>query len=99
MISPIIAVTTSNPVATVAQNTEAQGVLNSQTATNQIKKEERQTRETVVKKDESVFYQREHDAKEEGRNKYANLYNNKRKRVLEEPEEKTVTRENFDIMI
>lgn len=99
MITPIIASTTATPVANVQQNTEAQSTLNTQNASVQIKEEERQVRETVVNKDEAVFYQQKHDAKEEGRNKYANLYSDKKKKApsKENKEKDGVTRINFQI--
>ena len=100
MISSILATTTSAPIANIQHNTESQGVLNTQNAATQFREEERQVRESVVQKDEAVFYQPNHDAKEEGRNKYANLYNNKKKKTSEdESEEKNINRQNFDILI
>lgn len=101
MISPIIAATGSMPAATVQQNTDAQSVLHTQIAGNKVKEEERQIRESVVQKDEAVFYQPNHDAKEEGKNKYANLYSGKRKNgQTEEKEERSgENRVNFDIKI
>lgn len=102
MISPIIAMQTSAPVATIQQNTEAQSTLQTSNAQVKVKEEERQVHETVVKKDEAVFYEQHHDAREEGRNKYVNLYTKKKKSKNDEKEEKAeqpVTRVNFDLKI
>jgi hypothetical protein len=100
MITPII-VQNSSPAASVQQNTEAQSFLNTQNAQTQVEKNERMLRESVVQKDEAVFYEQHHDAKEEGKNKYQNLYGKKKKSA--ESEEKTenseVNRVNFDIKI
>lgn len=102
MISPIIATQNSMPIASIQQNNEAQSTLQTANAQAQVKEEERQNYETVVKKDEAVFYEQHHDAREEGRNKYVNLYTNKKKKKDGEKEEKAeqaVTRINFDIKI
>lgn len=102
MISPIIAAQTSSPIANVQQHAESQGVLHNQAAQAKVEKNERQIRESVVNKDEAVFYQQKHDAKEEGKNKYVNLYTNKKKKEKEEtevPQNSTATRVNFDIKI
>lgn len=100
MISPIIAAQTATPVATVQQNTEAQGVLQSQNATQQIQKEEQQVRESVVQKEEAAYYEQSPDAKEEGRNKYQNLYSNKKKKKPhEEVKEQGINRVNIDIKL
>ncbi len=102
MIAPIIAAQSSAPVAALQQNTEGQSVLNSQHAETMIRKEEQQIKETVVQKDEAVFYQQSHDAKEEGRNKYSNIYTKGRKKDNKEEETKTegeINRINFDIKI
>ena len=102
MIQPIIAAQVSTPAATIQQNAEAQGMLHNQNATQQIREETRQVRESVVNKDEAVFYEQRHDAKEEGRNKYENLYTNKKKKDtgnLEQTKEQTINRVNFDIKI
>lgn len=99
MISPIIIASTSTPVANIQQNTDAQSILNTQSAEVKLKKEEQQVRETVVQKDEAVFYQHKHDAKEEGRNKYAYLYSDKKKKASpgDEDKSKGVTRINIEI--
>jgi hypothetical protein len=100
MITPII-VQNSNPIASVQQNTDAQSTLNTQHAQAQVEKNERVLKETVVQKDEAVLYEQSHDAKEEGRNKYQNLYG-KRKKNSESEEKKEgsdVNRINFDIKI
>lgn len=102
MIPPIIAAQTATPVASIQQNAEAQSVLQGQNAQQQVRKEERQVRESVVNKEEPVFYQQRHDAKEEGKNKYVNLYTNKKKRVADDStkeHETPVNRVNFDIKI
>lgn len=101
MISPIIAAQNSTPIASIQHNTDAQSVLHSQNATQQVKEEQRQLRESVVQKDESVFYEQHHDAKEEGRNKYVNLYSKKKKKddKRDELQEKSVNRVNFDLKI
>ncbi len=102
MIPPIIAMQGSSPVASIQQNKEGQNILQSQNAFHQVKEETRQVKETVVQKEEAVFYQQRHDAKEEGRNKYENLYNKKKKQT--KPEDKPIStpgisRVNFDIKI
>ena len=100
MISPIIAATNSTPAASIQQNTEAQGVLNTNAATAKVKEEERQVREAVIKKDEAVFYQPNHDAKEEGKNKYTYLYGDKKKKNAGNVERNSeTTRVNFDIKL
>ncbi len=102
MIQPIIAAQVSTPAAAVQHNAEAQGMLHNQNAAQQIREETRQVRESVVNKDEAVFYEQRHDAKEEGRNKYENLYTNKKKKdtgASEQSKEQTINRVNFDIKI
>ncbi len=100
MISPIIAATTSNPVASIQQNAEAQGVLNTNTATAKVKEEARQVRESVVQKDEAVFYQPHYDAKEESKNKYSNIYVKKKKKQSEDDSsEEAPQRINIDLKI
>ncbi len=100
MIQPIIAAQTSSPVASIQQNHDAQSVLQSHNAGQNVQKQEERVRESVVKKDEAVFYEQNHDAKEEGRNKYVNLYTKKKKNKDKNdlsaslPE---VNRVNFDI--
>lgn len=102
MISPIIAMQGSTPVANIQQNKEGQTILQNQNAFKQVKEETRQVKETVVQKEEAVFYEQRHDAKEEGRNKYENLYNDKKK--TKKPEDKPIetpgiSRVNFDIKV
>lgn len=100
MISPIIVATSANPVSNMQQNTESQSVLNTQAADVKVKEEERQIRESVVNKDEAVFYDQKHDAKEEGRNKYANLYTDKKKKPRTEDSVKNnsgITRVNIKL--
>lgn len=101
MISPIITTQNSMPIATIHHNTDAQSVLQGQNATQQVKEEQRQLRESVVQKDESVFYEQHHDAKEEGRNKYVNLYSKKKKKddKKDESQEQSINRVNFDLKI
>ncbi len=101
MISPIIAAQTSTPIASIQQHTDAQSVLQSQNALQQTKEEEREVRETVVQKEEAAYYEQSHDAKEEGRNKYQNLYSGKKKKTSKEESEKdtSVNRVNIDIKI
>lgn len=102
MIPPIIAAQTAAPIASIQQNIDAQGVLQSQNAQQKVQKEEQQIRESVVNKEEAVFYQQRHDAKEEGKNKYVNLYTNKKKRVEGDGDtahDAAVNRVNFDIKI
>ena len=101
MISPIIATQNSVPIAAVQHNMDAQASIANQSAVKQVHEEERQVRETVIKKDEAVFYQQEHDAKEEGKNKYTNLYTNKKKKDVknEEKDKHDINRVNFDIQI
>ena len=100
MIQPLIATTQSAPVANLHQHNEAQGALAHQNASVQVQREEKQIRETVVKKEEAVFYQQKHDAKEEGRNKYANLYSKKKvkgKKAEDNEEKEEIKRVNIDI--
>lgn len=101
MISPIIAAQTSTPVASIQQHTDAQSVLQTQNALQQTKEEEREIRETVVEKEEAAYYEQSHDAKEEGKNKYQNLYSGRKKKPLKEESEKNagVNRVNIDIKI
>lgn len=101
MIPPIIAAQTSSPVANVQQNAESQGMLHHQVAQHRKQENERQIRESVVQKEEAVFYQPRYDAKEEGKNKYENLYNKKKKKKEDADEEapKPAARVNFDIKI
>lgn len=101
MISPIIA-QVSTPVANVQQNIQAQSTLQTANAETQVKEEVRQTQETVVQKDEAVFYQQRHDAKEEGKNKYANLYSNKKKKASNQTantNKQEINRVNFNLEI
>ena len=101
MISPIIAAQTATPVASIQQHTDAQSILQSQNALHQAKEEEREVRETVVQKEEAAYYEQSHDAKEEGKNKYQNLYSGKKKKVKSDEEENHtgINRINFDIKI
>lgn len=66
MISPLTA-TQSAPIASIQQNADAQSVLRGQNAIQQTREEEREVRETVVQKDEAAYYEKNPDAKEEGK--------------------------------
>lgn len=102
MISPIIAAQSSSPIASVQQNTDSQAMLHNQVAQHKTQENERQIRESVVQKEEAVFYKQRHDAKEEGKNKYSNLYDKKTKKKQNNTDENKVqsnTRVNFDIKI
>lgn len=101
MISPIISTQNSAPIASMQHNNDGQAAVLNQSATKQVHEEERQIRETVIKKDEAVFYQKKHDAKEEGKNKYTNLYTKKKKsgEHKEEKNKSDINRVNFDIKI
>lgn len=102
MIPPIIAMQGSSPVASIQQNKDGQSVLQSQNAFNQVKEETRQIKESVVQKEEAVFYHQRHDAKEESRNKYENLYSKKKKNTKQEDKPINtpgISRVNFDIKI
>ncbi|MBQ9610920.1 MAG: hypothetical protein IJV15_15975 [Lachnospiraceae bacterium] len=101
MITPVIAAQGSAPIAQIQQNTDSQSILNSQNAHTVVQKHEQQVQETVVHKEEAVFYQQSHDAKEEGRNKYSNIYSKKGKKEHKEEDKKEdgITRVNFDIQI
>lgn len=99
MISPVVT-TQSAPVASIQQNIDAQGVLQSQNALQQTKKEEREIRETVVQKEEAAYYEHDPDAKEEGKNKYQSLYSGKKKKIKSENAGHTgIDRVNIDIKI
>ncbi len=102
MIQPIIAAQVSTPATAIQHNADSQGVLHNQNATQQVREEARQIKETVVQKEEAVLYEQRHDAKEEGRNKYENLYSNKKKKNTgnqEQNTEQAIKRVNFDIKI
>ncbi len=101
MISPIITAQNSVPMAPIQHNIEGQATLMSENAGHQVREEQRQLRESVVQKDEAVFYEQHHDAKEEGRNKYVNLYGKKKKtgEPKQEKQEQSVNRVNFDLKI
>lgn len=99
MITPIVA-QSSVPMAAIQQNTDAQSTINTSIAVQKVQEKEREQKETVIKKDEAVFYEQHHDAKEEGRNKYQNLYNNKKKKTKTENQNTSeVNRVNFDIKL
>ncbi|MBQ8317368.1 MAG: hypothetical protein IKL53_04505 [Lachnospiraceae bacterium] len=103
MIPPIIAMQSSQSVASIQQSKDGQNVLQSQNAFQQVKEETRQVKETVVQKEEAVFYQQRHDAKEEGKNKYENLYSNKKKKNKNDEDKPIstlgISRVNFDIKV
>lgn len=99
MITPIVA-QSSVPIAAMQQNTDAQSTVNTSIAVQRVQEREREQKETVIQKDEAVFYEQHHDAKEEGRNKYQNLYNNKKKKSKTENRDiPEVNRVNFDIKL
>ena len=101
MIPPIIAAQNSSPVASVQQNAQAQSMLQSQNAERTVQKEQQHIKESVVNKEEVLYYQQRHDAKEESKNKYQSLYNKNKKFNSENKNENehTVNRVNFDIKI
>lgn len=101
MISQIIATQNSGSIANIQQNANLHSAVQNHNAHEQVREEERQVRESVVQKDEAVFYEQHHDAKEEGKNKYTNLYTNKKKKKSEDSKkvEEGVHRVNFDIKI
>lgn len=101
MISQIIATQNSGSIASIQQNATLHGAVQSHNAHEQVREDERQIRETIVQKEEAVFYEQHHDAKEEGKNKYTNLYSNKKKKKSSEDEksEDGIHRVNFDIKI
>lgn len=100
MISPIISTQNSASIAAISHNTDSQAAIQGQFAHTKVQENERQIRESVVKKDEAVFYEQNHDAKEEGRNKYSSIYSKKKKNNEEDEEKKDeVTRVNFDLRI
>lgn len=99
MISPIVT-TQSAPIASIQQNMDAQSILQSQNALQETRKEERQIRETVVKKEEATYYEHDPDAKEEGKNKYQSLYSGRKKKQKPEDAGHTgIERVNIDIKI
>ena len=77
MISPLVATQASTPIASIQQNADAQSILHSQNALHETQEQEREVRETVVQKEEAAYYEQSPDAKEEGKNKYQNLYSEK----------------------
>ena len=99
MISQIIATQASAQIASIQRTDGSQAVLQNQNAFNNVREEERQVREVVTDTEEAVFYEPKFDAKEEGKNKYQNLYSGKKKKKPENAEHKGVTRVNIDIKI
>ncbi|MDD6137188.1 MAG: hypothetical protein PUB54_08500 [Lachnospiraceae bacterium] len=101
MISQIIATQNSGSIATIQQNASLHSMALNHNAHEQVREEERQIRESVVQKDEAVFYEQHHDAKEEGKNKYSNLYSNNKKKKASGKEQASdgIHRVNFDIKI
>ena len=81
MISPLVATQASTPIASIQQNADAQSILHSQNALHETQEQEREVRETVVQKEEAAYYEQSPDAKEEGKNKYQNLYSGKKKKT------------------
>ena len=84
MISPLVATQASTPIASIQQNADAQSILHSQNALHETQEQEREVRETVVQKEEAAYYEQSPDAKEEGKNKYQNLYSGKKKKTKTE---------------
>lgn len=99
MIQPIIAAQITAPAASVTHNAENQAAIHNQSANIMMHEEERQIKETVIRKDEAVFYDQRHDAKEEGRNKYENLYSKKNKKGTMSKSKNEISRINFDIKL
>jgi len=99
MIAPILTTPTASSYASLQQNSDMQSVLHSQNASKQVREEERQVRESVVHKEEAVFYHQNHDAKEEGRNKYSNPFAEKKKKQKSDDESSEIKRVNFDIRL
>ena len=101
MISPLVATQASTPIASIQQNADAQSILHSQNALHETQEQEREVRETVVQKEEAAYYEQSPDAKEEGRNKYQNLYSGKKKKTkTEDTETHTgINRVNIDLKI
>lgn len=97
MISPLIPTQFSNPIASMQQHAESQGGIQNQNAHAKVQKEEQQIRETVVAKDEAVLYDQRHDAKEESKNKYSDMFAKKKKK--EEGEKEEPQRVNFDVRL
>ncbi len=87
MISPLVATQASTPIASIQQNADAQSILHSQNALHETQEQEREVRETVVQKEEAAYYEQSPDAKEEGKNKYQNLYSGKKKKTKTEDTE------------
>lgn len=79
MLSTIIPLQGTTPVANIQQNVESQAVLHSQNAAKEVKEEERQIREDVVAKDDGVFYEHNPDAREKGNNTYSDMFRKKKK--------------------
>lgn len=101
MISPLLFTQNSTPIASVQQHMDAQPAFNSNIAHMKVQEHERMLKETVIQKDEAVFYEQHHDAKEEGRNKYQRLYDNKKKKkeVGKESDDAGVNRVEFDLRL
>ena len=100
-ISPLVATQASTPIASIQQNADAQSILHSQNALHETQEQEREVRETVVQKEEAAYYEQSPDAKEEGKNKYQNLYSGKKKKTkTEDTETHTgINRVNIDLKI
>ena len=91
MISPLVATQASTPIASIQQNADAQSILHSQNALHETQEQER----------EAAYYEQSPDAKEEGKNKYQNLYSGKKKKTkTEDTETHTgINRVNIDLKI
>ena len=101
MLSTIIPLQGTTPVANIQQNVESQAVLHSQNASKEVKEEERQIREDVVSKDDGVFYEHNPDAREKGNNTYSDMFRKKKKGANEKDhgEGDNEKRVNIDISL
>ena len=63
------------------QQHENQSVVNANlNAANQVEKEQRQNRESVIKKEDAEFDEYQYDAREEGKGNYSNPRRNRKKK-------------------
>ncbi len=100
MIAPIIAAQTSAPIASIQQNADAAGVLQTHNASKEVKETERQIREDVTAKEDGVFYEHQPDAREQGSNTYSDMFRKKKKKPDgESGESDKQVRQNFDLRI
>ncbi len=98
MLSTIIPLQGTTPVANLQQNVETQAMLHSDNASKEVKEEERQIREDVVGKEDGVFYEHNPDAREKGNNTYSDMFRKKKKNG-EQGEGEKEKRVNIDISI